>query len=188
MVRKRKPRSLCVANSLLVADYARKFAQEHWSFLGFGSEKKWHGTHENKSNGEWDDVADIMMTNSSGSGHLVFRGSNAFERRDLKSKGKEQLSIHFNDSDEIVEVILHTVVSVNQLSVYEQMVQMCEEFVQEMSKSSWSTGKPVAPDNLKSMEMSPEVSIKLLRPMQEHKVTCSVNSNRSSQISQNTFY
>ena len=86
--RKRKPRSLCVANSLMVADYARKFAQGHWSFLGSGSEKKWYGTHENKPNGEWDDVADIMMINSSGSGRLDFRGSGAFEREDLKSKGK----------------------------------------------------------------------------------------------------
>ena len=38
------------------------------------------------------------------SGHPVFRGSSAFERADLKSKGKGQLSIHFNGSDETIEV------------------------------------------------------------------------------------
>ena len=102
----------------MVADYTRKFTQGHWSFLGPGSEKKWYGTHENRPNGECDDVADIMMINFSESGHPVFRGSGAFERGDLKSKGKGQLSIHFNGSDETVEVILRTVISVNQLSVY----------------------------------------------------------------------
>ena len=51
-------RETCVANSLIDADYARKFAQGHWSFLGPGSEKRWCGTHVNKPNGGWDDVGD----------------------------------------------------------------------------------------------------------------------------------
>ena len=50
-------RETCIANSFMVSEYARKFAQGHWSFLGPGTEKKWYGTHENKPNGEWDDVA-----------------------------------------------------------------------------------------------------------------------------------
>ena len=70
-------RETCVANSLLVAENARKFAQGHWSFLGPGSEKKWCGTHVFKPNGEWDDVAAILMINFSESGHPVFRGSSA---------------------------------------------------------------------------------------------------------------
>ena len=52
MDRKREPRN-CIVNSFTVPnEYARKFAQGHWSFLGPGSEKKWYGTHENKPNGE----------------------------------------------------------------------------------------------------------------------------------------
>ena len=78
-------------------------------FLGLGQKEKWCGTHVYKPNGEWDDVADIMMINVSESGHPVFRGSNAFETGDLQSKGKGKLSLHFNGSDEIVEVILRTV-------------------------------------------------------------------------------
>ena len=144
----------------MVADYARKFAQGHRPFLGPGSEKKWYGTHVYKPNGEWDDVADIMMINFSESGPPVFGGSSAFERGDLKSKGKGQLSIHFNGSDETVEVMLRTVISVNWLSVYGAVAQMCEELAWEMSKSSKSTGKPVAPNNQETMEMPPEVSTK----------------------------
>ena len=85
--REKGNRETCVANSLIVANYARKFAQGHLSFLGPGSEKKWYGTHVYEPDGEWDDVADIMMTNFCECGHLVFRGSSAFERRDLKCKG-----------------------------------------------------------------------------------------------------
>ena len=59
-----------------------------------------------------------MMINFCQSGHPVFRGSSAFERGDLKSKGKEKLSIHYNGSDETVEMFLRAVIAVNQLSVY----------------------------------------------------------------------
>ena len=83
-------RETCVANSLIDADYARKFAQGHWSFLGPGSEKRWCGTHVYKPNGDWDDVA-FLMINFSESGHPVCRGSSAFERGDLKSKGKRKI-------------------------------------------------------------------------------------------------
>ena len=74
MVTSRKPRNLDN-----VAEYARKFAPGHWSFLGPGSEEKWYGTHIYKSNGEWDEVAEIMMINFSESGHPVFRGSSALD-------------------------------------------------------------------------------------------------------------
>ena len=86
--REKGKRETCVANSVIVADCARKFAEGHWSFLGPGSENKWYGTHVYKPNGKWVDVADILMINFSESGHPAFRGSSAFERRDLKSNGK----------------------------------------------------------------------------------------------------
>ena len=146
----------------MVADYARKFAQGHWWFLGPGSEETWYGIHVYKPDGEWDDVADIMMINFSESGHPVFRGSSAFERGDFKSKGKGKLkfSIYVNGSDETVEVILRTVISVNQFSVYGAIAGTCGELPWEVSECSKGTGKPVARDNLETMVMPPEVSRK----------------------------
>ena len=111
-----------------------------------------------KPTGEWDDVAVIMMINFSESGHPVFRGSGAFERGHMKSKEKGRSSIHFNGRDETVEVILRTVVSVIQLSVYGAVAEMCEELPWEISKRSKGTEKPVAHDNLETMEMPPVVS------------------------------
>ena len=68
----------------------------HWSFLGPGSEKKWHGTHVNQRDGEWEDTAEGMMLNFAESGHPVFRAASVLERGGLKSKGKGMKSIHFN--------------------------------------------------------------------------------------------
>ena len=86
-----------------------------------------------------DDVTDIMMLNFSESEHPFFRGSSVFERGDLKSKGKEQLSLHFNGSDETVEVILRTVISLNQISNYGAVAGMCGELAWEVSRISRST-------------------------------------------------
>ena len=79
--RERGNREICTANSFSIADHAQKIAPGHRSFLGPGSEKKWCGTHVHKPNGEWDEVAEIMMINLSESGHPVFRGSSAFESK-----------------------------------------------------------------------------------------------------------
>ena len=70
----------------------------------------------------------------------------------------EKLSFHFNGSDETVEVVLRTVISVNQLSVHGTVADMCGELALEIAKCSKGTGKPVAPDNLETMVMPPEVS------------------------------
>ena len=80
-----------------------------------------------KPNGEWDRVTDIMMINFSERGHSVFRRSSAFERGDLKSKGKGKLSFHFCGDDETAKVALRAIISVDQLSVYRALADMCEE-------------------------------------------------------------
>ena len=108
---------LCVANSQIAAEYAERFAHGHWSFLGRGSERKRYGTHAYKPNGKWDRVAKDMMLNFSDSGHPVVRGSSASQRRDLKSKEKENC-LHFCGDDKTVEVVRCTIISINQLSFY----------------------------------------------------------------------
>ena len=142
---------LCIANSQIVADYARRFAHGHWSFLGLGSEKKWYGTHTKNPDGKWDRVAEDMMLNFSESGHTVFRESSALERGDLKSKGKGTLSMRFCGDDNTAEVVLRSIISVNQLSIYGAVADMCDELACRISDCSESTGKPVAQDNPETM-------------------------------------
>ena len=59
----------CESNANLVSIYARRFSP--WSFLGSGSEKKWHSTHDSRPQGEWDRVAELMMIKFGESGHPV---------------------------------------------------------------------------------------------------------------------
>ena len=106
------------------------------------------------------------MIHFSESRHPVFRGCSGLERGDLKSEGKGKLSIHFNGSDETVEVILRTVLSVNQLSVYGAEAEMCEELAWEFFECSKGPVKPVALDNLETMVMPPvESSTDQLSPV-----------------------
>ena len=93
----------CVATSLNVAIYARRFPFGCWSYLGLGCEKKLYGTHVTKPNGEWNRVAEIMMINFAESGHPIFQASSPLERGVLKSKGGGKKTIHYNGSEETVE-------------------------------------------------------------------------------------
>ena len=150
--RKRGNKENCIANALKVAGHARRFQQRPWSFLGPGSEKKWYGTHISKPDGEWDQTAEIMMLNFAESGHPVLRAGSAPERGELKSKGKGVKSIHFNGGDETIELILRTVISVNQLSVNGAVADLCRE----LARNSRGTEKPAASGNLESVLMPTE--------------------------------
>ena len=109
---------ICEYKSHTGAEYARKFPRGHWPFLECGSEKKWYGTYTDKPDGSWDRMAADMMMNFSEPSHPIFRASSAVESIELRSKGHGKKSIHFNGSDENIELLLRTVISANWLSVY----------------------------------------------------------------------
>ena len=99
-------------------------------FLGSGAEKKWYGTYDCKPDECWNRTAENMLPHFAGSGHPIFRCTNALERRQLRSKGGGgggKTSIHFNGSTENTELLLQTVISVNQLSLYGAVADMIEE-------------------------------------------------------------
>ena len=64
-----------------------------------------------------DRTAERMMLNFAESRHPIFRATSSLERGEFRSKEKENMSIHFNGSEENIELILRTVISANQLSV-----------------------------------------------------------------------
>ena len=147
---------MCIANSGTVAGCAKRFTHGRWSFLGSGSEKKWYGSNTYKPNGEWDDVAEQMLLNFSESGHPVFRGTSALVRGTLRSKEGGKLSVHFCGDPETVEVVFRTAISVNQLSFYGAVADMCEELASLISDHIASTMKPVAEEKPETM-VSPTV-------------------------------
>ena len=80
------------ANSTLVSLFAKRFPAGRWSFLGPGSEIKWHATCNERPQGEWDKVVELMMIKFAESRHPVFRSTSPLSRGVLKSKGGGKLS------------------------------------------------------------------------------------------------
>ena len=108
--------------------FARRFGAGQWSFLGPGSEKKWYSISEDSPQGAWDKMAEKMMVTLTESGHPVFRATRPLSRGQLKSKGGGKLSIHYCSDQDTIETIFRTVVSVNRLSLYGAVAEMCEEY------------------------------------------------------------
>ena len=98
----------CLANAKLVSLYARRFGKGQWSFIGRGSEEKWHSISEDSPQGEWDTMAQKMMLTFAESGHTIFRATSPLSKGQLKGKGHGKLSIHYcADSETITTILSH---------------------------------------------------------------------------------
>ena len=95
----------CNANADFVSIFAKRFPPGRKSFLGPGSEKKWYSTPFDRPQGEWDEVAELMMIKFGESGHPVFRATSPLSRGTLKSKGGGKLSIHFCADGDPIETV-----------------------------------------------------------------------------------
>ena len=118
----------CLANARLVSLYAKRSPKGQWSFIGPGSEKKWYCISEDSPQGVWDNMAEGMLLEFAESDCPIFRASSPLSRGRLKSKGHGKLSIHIAADQETIETISRIIVSVNQLSLYGAVAEMCEEY------------------------------------------------------------
>ena len=118
----------CIATSTLVSLFAERFPAGRWSFLGPGSKTKWCSTDKERPGGKWDRVAELMVITFGESGHPVFRATSPLSRGTLKSKGGGKLSIHFCADGDTIETVFRTIISVNQLSIYGAVSELCEEY------------------------------------------------------------
>ena len=74
-------------------------------------------------------------------GDLIFCGTGALERGELRSKGSGKKSMHFNGSTQNIELLLQMVISVDQLSIYGAVADM----IDEIPVVQRAVGKPKAP-------------------------------------------
>ena len=117
-----------MSNANLVSLYAKRFGIGQWSFLGPAPEKKWYSISEDSPQREWDKMAEKMIVTLAESGHPVFLCHGPLSRGQLKSKGGGKLSIHFCADQETITTVFRTITSVNQLSLYGAVAEMCEEY------------------------------------------------------------
>ena len=80
------------------------------------------------------------------------------KRGTLKSNGGGKLSIHFCGDPQTDEVIFRTIISVNQLSAYGAVADMCEEVASRISNCSASMERLVAKDKLETMVAPTDLS------------------------------
>ena len=148
----------CEHNSQTVANYAPNSLAVVG--LSWGLDQKRNGAEPTMTNptNHRDQTAENMMANFSGSGHPRFRASGAFQRGELRSKEHGKKSIHFNGSDKNIELLLRTIISANQLSVYGAIADLCKE----LSEESRAPGKPEAPYHLEKMEIPTNLSYYVL--------------------------
>ena len=149
---KRGNKENCLAKALKNAEYASKIPARTLVGSRVWIREEWRGTHLTTPDGEWDKTAEGMMLNFADRGHPIFRATSALERGDLKSKGKGRKSVYFNGSDETIDLILRTIVSVIELSVYGAGADLCTG----LARNSRGTGKPAANENLGSMVIPTE--------------------------------
>ena len=119
--------------------FANRFPVGRWSFLGFGSETKGYSTDKERPGGKWCRVADLMVIKFGESGHPIFRATSPLSRGTVKSKGGGILSMHLCADGDTIETVIRTIISVNQLSIYGAVSDLCEEY----SVSQTSTGRLV---------------------------------------------
>ena len=78
--------------------------------------------------GEWNTMAEKMMLEFAESGHPIFRATSPLYRGQLKSKGHGKLSIHYCADLETIQTVFRAIISVNQLSLYGAVAEICEEY------------------------------------------------------------
>ena len=69
-----------------------------------------------------------MMVTLAESRQPVFRATSPLSRGVLKKKGGGKLSIHYCTEQETITTVFRTIASVNQLSLYGAVAEMCEEY------------------------------------------------------------
>ena len=84
-------------------------------------------------------MAERMLLEFAESGHPIFRATSPLSRGKRKSKGHGKLSIHYCADLETIQTVFRTIISVNQLSLYGAVAEMCEEYETFHDR----TGQPV---------------------------------------------
>ena len=87
----------------------KRFPAGHRYFLGLGSETKCFLLKTKRPQGEWDKIAEMMMTKFGENGHPVFRATSPLSRGTLKSKGGGKLSIHLCADRDTIELVFRTI-------------------------------------------------------------------------------
>ena len=148
-----------------IKEYAERFPCGHWSFLGPGSEKKWHGTHDGKQ-GSWNRTAEKMLQNFAGSGHPIFRCTSLLREDNQEAKKEERQQFTSTEVRKILSCSSRwSSPSINQLSLYRAVADM----IAELPVGRRAPGKPVASGQLVKQEILTQPPLAELQANEERQ-------------------
>ena len=101
-----------------------------------------------------------MMIKFGESGHPVFRATSPFSGGMLKSTGGGKLSIHLCADGDTIKTVFRTIISVNQLSIYGAVSDLCEE----NGSCQTRTGRPVVAEQSDPLFTPADLLIMTLTP------------------------
>ena len=119
----------CIANATLVPLFAKRFFSRTLVIPRTGSEKKWYSTCIDRPQGEWDRVAELMMTKFSEKADTQFSEPRVHCPQE-RSKAKEVENYQYTSvpMGDTVETVFRTLISVNQLSIFGAVSDLCDEY------------------------------------------------------------
>ena len=115
----------CTLTSVKIQEYATRFMEGRWAFLGPGEGEKWFRGYDHKPEGRWDSIASEMVRNFKDSGHPEFKRTSALNRGIMRKK-KDKDTIHYHGESSNVELMYRIIHSANQLCVYGAVTNWCE--------------------------------------------------------------
>ena len=156
---------ICISNREKAKEYAKRFLQGHWTFLGPGDEEKWYGTLAYSPEGKWDSAASQMVERFKETGHPVFKSISALSRGILK-KTNNRDTIHFNADASNTEFMFRIIHSENQLSIHGAVSNWCEHFGSTEEEKGQEKHKESVTKGVLTSVKSQEVKLLVSSPRQ----------------------
>ena len=130
----------CISNSEQVKNYAKKFTQGHWTFLGLGGEKKWYGKSNYLLEGKWQYTVNMMEEQFEESGHPLFKGvSPSWVLEEEETTRRPYASMRMLRTRNFYnEQLVHFA---NQLSIFGAVARWCEDFGMKSDETPPKTKK-----------------------------------------------
>ena len=132
----------CALASRKIKEYASKFNDGQWAFLGPGEESKWYQGYATDYGGKWDLRASQMVKGFENSGHLVFQG--------IRPLGRD--TIHFNGAYCNIDLLYRTVHSADQLCIDGAVTKWCGTNSGEACQSTLESTRKTYPENQRRQE------------------------------------
>ena len=106
----------CALSSRKIKEYASKFNDGHWPFLGPVEESKWYQKYATDYGGKWDLRASQMVEDFENTRHPLFKGMSPLGRGVLKKNSRD--TIHYSEEYCNIDLLYRTIHSANQLCIY----------------------------------------------------------------------